>query len=526
MKKINLWGVDFFGDVEKIQEKTILSKIRNNTHLSFVFLTLLFASAVICTLGLLINSTPIVIGGMIIAPMMWPLIQLSLGVSYGALKYIRQAVAVLLICVAITLISSVLIAFVSPIKQLNSEILSRTTPTLIDLVIALVAGGIAALAITQTRISESLAGVAIAVSLMPPLCVSGIGLAILDYSIFTGALLLFVSNVIAIVFTGAVVFMLVGLEEKQDKEEKKLRRKGLVVVAALLVLVGVWLYFSLRNYSFKIVAYNKVQEVLSGSFEEISFSIYIEGVKTELTGKDGNTVMVEAEVWLPSDMKIDYEQQQQIIEKLKDSLGKDIDLNLRLQNTISIVSEEDILRQSVKQKIEEAFLSEIDKINSALTVDLIEIYYIDESDLYEVDVVLRGDPAVAMTEEQRETLESVLKTQSGKEVLLNIEIISRVQLKSDPDVENERIKKEVRKLVEAISEEIDIASISLQNLLSVQVGEEEEATDILINLELKVPEEYELSADVFEYIKSQLQILFEKSFEIEVKLIKKTTYRF
>ncbi|PJE61587.1 DUF389 domain-containing protein, partial [Candidatus Roizmanbacteria bacterium CG10_big_fil_rev_8_21_14_0_10_39_12] len=142
-----------------------------NAILSTSYVVLLIASSVICTLGLLQDSPAIVIGGMIISPLMWPLMKISAGISLARRNYISSALFLLLISIAISLASALLITLISPLKVLNVEILSRTQPTLIDIFIALAVGVVAALAVVLKKVSANLAGVAIAASLMPPLCV-------------------------------------------------------------------------------------------------------------------------------------------------------------------------------------------------------------------------------------------------------------------------------------------------------------------------------------------------------------------
>lgn len=222
----------FVNDIKQVNEAQLFNKIQVNTNFSVSYIALLVGSSIICTLGLLLNAAPVVIGGMIIAPLMWPLLKISIGISYERAFYIRQAVVLLFYSLLIAFVSSFLITLISPVKLINAEILARTTPTLLDIIVALAAGGVAALAITQPRISESLAGVAIATSLMPPLSVSGIGLALLNYTTFTGALLLFFANVVSIIFISILIFTLIGVKRHTGNT---LRRKGFTFTAIMLI---------------------------------------------------------------------------------------------------------------------------------------------------------------------------------------------------------------------------------------------------------------------------------------------------
>ena len=108
--------------------------------------------------GLLQNNPSVIIGGMIISPLMWPLLLVGLGISSSRPKLIRKAMFLLAISVLLVLISASAIVLASPIKSLTSEILARAQPTFFDLIVALVAGAVAALAMLHKRISASLAG--------------------------------------------------------------------------------------------------------------------------------------------------------------------------------------------------------------------------------------------------------------------------------------------------------------------------------------------------------------------------------
>jgi uncharacterized hydrophobic protein (TIGR00271 family) len=188
------------------------------------FLMLAFASA-IAVLGLLGNSAPAIIGAMIIAPLMVPIMSLS----YGMVIFDRPLILKSVITITIGTIVVVAIAFASVflfgMRVMGSEILNRTAPTLLDLGVALAAGGAAAFVHTRPSISNSIAGVAIAVALVPPLAVAGIGLALgrkavsstgaplsaiglsdggLDIAI--GSFLLFLTNLIGIVAVAIIVF--------------------------------------------------------------------------------------------------------------------------------------------------------------------------------------------------------------------------------------------------------------------------------------------------------------------------------
>jgi len=193
---------------------------------SFGFFFMLGLASAIATFGLIANSAPAIIGAMIIAPLMSPILSLS----YGFVSFNRRLITLSIITVAAGTILVIAIAFTCSLlfglRVTGSEILSRTSPTLLDLGVALAAGGAAAFSQTRRSIASSIAGVAIAVALVPPLAVCGIGLALGrtatgdvgvslgDIGLFaggvgiaTGAFILFLTNFLGIIAVALLVFI-------------------------------------------------------------------------------------------------------------------------------------------------------------------------------------------------------------------------------------------------------------------------------------------------------------------------------
>ena len=218
---------------------------------SFGFFYMLGLASAIATFGLIANSAPAIIGAMIIAPLMAPILSLS----YGLATFDRRLVTRSAITVTAGMILVVLIAFVSifafGMRITGSEILSRTAPTSLDLGVALAAGGAAAFSQTRRSIASSIAGVAIAVALVPPLAVSGIGLALGraattetgislgNFGLFAGgvdiaagAFILFVTNLLGIIAVAMLVFIF-----QRYGEWRKGLLTLLVVISASLLLV-------------------------------------------------------------------------------------------------------------------------------------------------------------------------------------------------------------------------------------------------------------------------------------------------
>ncbi|CAN7281266.1 DUF389 domain-containing protein [Phenylobacterium sp. LjRoot164] len=162
---------------------------------------MLFSACGIAALGLLQSSVAVIIGAMLISPLMGPIMAMGMALARLDTRAFRSAAAALAIGAALSVAASILIVWISPLKDATPEILSRTRPTLLDLIVALLSGFVGAY-LTVNRKGGAIAGVAIATALMPPLAVVGYGLATANWQIAGGAGLLFLTNVVSIL--GAV----------------------------------------------------------------------------------------------------------------------------------------------------------------------------------------------------------------------------------------------------------------------------------------------------------------------------------
>jgi uncharacterized hydrophobic protein (TIGR00271 family) len=199
-----------FSRVGAAESRKFSSALALEARLDSSFLALTLGSSAIATFGLLENSAAVIIGAMIIAPLLAPIQALAFGVLDGSVGIMRASCLSLGVGSVLAVGLSTLLARAIGLTILGSEVLSRTRPNLLDLGIAIAAGLIGGFARTRPGISNMVAGTAIAVALMPPLCVIGIGLAGGEYQIARGALLLFVTNLFGITLASTVVFFLAG----------------------------------------------------------------------------------------------------------------------------------------------------------------------------------------------------------------------------------------------------------------------------------------------------------------------------
>lgn len=205
------------------------------------YYVMLFLSGVISSLGLLAGSAAAIIGAMIVAPLMGPITAMAFAITMGNRRLLKRSLLSVISGALLTVATAYLICALVGLNTLNPEILARTRPTLIDLAIGLAAGAAGSFATTRKDISSALPGVAIAVALVPPLSVIGIGLAFESKEVITGSTLLFVTNLAGIILSGGLIFIW------QDYGSLKRAQRGLSASIVVLGLLGIPLGLSMRD---------------------------------------------------------------------------------------------------------------------------------------------------------------------------------------------------------------------------------------------------------------------------------------
>ncbi|MBD3821691.1 MAG: TIGR00341 family protein [Thiotrichales bacterium] len=226
-------------DQDEVKETFVT--LKENARINESFLVLMVLSTLLATVGLFANSAPVIIGAMILAPLMSPIISLSMGVLRQESDLSIPAGKTLLVGILLALGFGTLLTCLMPLHAMNYQISSRLSPTLLDLGVAVISGIAGAYASARSEVARSFAGVAIAVALVPPLAVSGIGIGWMDFNVFQGAFLLFITNLIGIVLAAAVTFLLMGFSPFH------LAKKGMSYSLLLVVLIAIPLGFSFHT---------------------------------------------------------------------------------------------------------------------------------------------------------------------------------------------------------------------------------------------------------------------------------------
>lgn len=229
-------------DVAKFEGKLFYEGDRRRPYLERFFVLLILAT-IIATAGIIGDSTATVIGAMIVAPLMTPIMATAAALIMGNMSRAVNRLTLVLIGVLVVVLLSWLAGILYPsiisFTQ-NSQIVARVSPRLLDLVAALASGAAGAFCLSRDDVADSLPGVAIAISLVPPLCVVGLSLSAGELDAAMGAMLLFVTNFLAIILAGGAVLAILGLNRAaQIQVRGTARRKAfaLVIVAVLLVAI-------------------------------------------------------------------------------------------------------------------------------------------------------------------------------------------------------------------------------------------------------------------------------------------------
>lgn len=230
--------VPFFSYASEERFNDLFKALREDARIRGIYLSLMVLSTMLAAVGLYLNSAPVIIGAMLLAPLMAPIISLSMGILRGDIGLFRKSIVKIALGVFIALMSSALISFLFPHKPVTDEMLARLNPTLLDLAVGIISGVAAAYSKSFKEVIQSLAGVAIAVALVPPLTVAGIGLGRLDLNFFYQAYLLFSTNLVGIIVSATFTFRVLGYSAAVRS------KRSLGVIFIFLVLIAIPLYLS------------------------------------------------------------------------------------------------------------------------------------------------------------------------------------------------------------------------------------------------------------------------------------------
>ena len=268
-------------DIPELESKLFFEGDRARRYL-VRFTVLLFLSTVIAAEGVIEDSTATVIGAMIIAPLMTPILATTAALVMGngprawrsVLLVVAGALGVIAVAAALGAIAVHVVDF-----KTNSQITGRVTPRVLDLLVALAAGTAGAFATSRDDIADSIPGVAISIALVPPLCVVGISLSGGQWTDAWGALLLFLTNFLSILLAGGAVFALLGLGAAATEGESHLnKRRAYRIIALGVLLVAIPLSMASARVFRDSIAQTKITDITSQWVRQYATDVVVRSV--------------------------------------------------------------------------------------------------------------------------------------------------------------------------------------------------------------------------------------------------------
>ncbi len=221
--------------------KDLFMQLRENAQAHSSFISLMMLSSLVASLGLFLSSPAVIIGAMVLAPLMSPIVSLSMALLRNDQTLLKKSLSTIAIGIALALGMAALLALIIPITRVTPEMAGRMHPNLLDLGVAIFSGMAGAYAQARESIMKSMPGVAIAVALVPPLCVAGIGIGWWDWQVISGAALLFLTNLVGIALAAALTFLVLGYAPIVKA------RRGLALSLALMLTIAVPLTWSFQT---------------------------------------------------------------------------------------------------------------------------------------------------------------------------------------------------------------------------------------------------------------------------------------
>ncbi|MCF1715427.1 TIGR00341 family protein [Flavihumibacter sp. RY-1] len=241
-----LWDrFNLHGDAASPDES--IESFKRNVDFKGTNLWILIFAIFIASIGLNVNSTAVIIGAMLISPLMGPIMGFGLGISINDFQLVKRALRNLAVAVFISICTSTLYFWLSPLSDAQSELLARTSPNLYDVLIAFFGGLAGVVAGTRKEKSNVIPGVAIATALMPPLCTAGYGIASGQWSYFLGAFYLFIINSVFISLSVLLIVRFLKFPRvSYINDKERIRVRNYIWIVTMLTLLPS-IYFAYRQ---------------------------------------------------------------------------------------------------------------------------------------------------------------------------------------------------------------------------------------------------------------------------------------
>lgn len=263
-----------FVNLQKGEEdkKKVLENIVNNVSFRGSNLWILACAIVIASVGLNVNSTAVIIGAMLISPLMTPIVGAGFGLGMYDFELVKKSIKNIVIATLVGLFVSTIYFYISPFKEVQSEILARTSPNIYDILIAFFGGLVGVIAVTRVEKGNPIPGVAIATALMPPLCTAGYALATGNYIFFGGAMYLYTINCVFICIATFIIvkFLKYPVIKHIDLKHQRQVKRG--ITALILIMIIPSIYFAYKLFDEKKYK-QKTEEFIENEFPQKNYTL-------------------------------------------------------------------------------------------------------------------------------------------------------------------------------------------------------------------------------------------------------------
>lgn len=368
---INFYKLFNLHDGEEKKNK-VREDVVKNISFRGANLWILACAIFIASIGLNVNSTAVIIGAMLISPLMGPIVGSGFALATYDFNLLKRSAKNLFIATCVGFIVSAFYFYISPFKEVQSELLARTSPNIYDVLIAFFGGTVGAISITRVEKGNPIPGVAIATALMPPLCTAGFGLATLNFKFIAGALYLYSINCF---FIGVSTFLVLKylkykpIETANAELDKKVR-VTLTIAMVLLVIPSFYLAYNLlqeKKFTSNVNTFIQDEFTNKGDiviYKNVNFNTNPKKIELAFLTKQFDSIDIqELNDLLPM---YQLNQTQLVIKQNTSDLKKEILSEMKLDNLI--VSEKDIQIKQLSNKLASSSVGNYNTSKEVMTV--------------------------------------------------------------------------------------------------------------------------------------------------------------
>lgn len=332
---------NFFDKIEFLSmdndmKQLVALKVKSDSLWDKLYWIEIVLSSLIAALWLLQNSVAVVIWAMLIAPLLRPINWVAFAIARWAQKFFTIAFKVLFFSIIVSVLMWAIVSYIAWVDIETQEILARSSPNIVDFFIAIFSAMVAVMSLRFTRLWESIAWVAMAASLMPPLAVVWIALAVWNFNLAWWAMMLFLTNLVAILIVSTIFFWLYWFTPHIEQQQKYMfKRLVFVIISIIIILIPLISTFITIREEAKIKGEINVYltQIIWSEIKHFS----IENIDIKNMKKD--SVVINATITLPENKDLTS-----VLEKINSDLskkvGKRVDLDLELIRVISIISKQ------------------------------------------------------------------------------------------------------------------------------------------------------------------------------------------